>query len=148
GAFLLAFVLVPVGWLAQWLPGYPAEERVFVALTTNVLLLRLIAYARDRRQGVTPARSLGEYLAAMLFFPTLLAGPIETVEEIADHRAAADRARALPGAFTSQLRTSALSLARLVLGAAKVFVALLVLGALNAQVYESGGAAVSRLRLW
>ncbi len=147
GGFLLAFVLVPVAWLAEWLPGTAADDRLAVALVTNVLLLRLIAYARDRRQGQGPAR-LRDLLAGAFFFPTVLAGPIETVAEVAAHRADADAALDAPGAFGAQLRTSVRALGRLLLGTLKVAAALLVLGALTAQVFGSGGMAVTRLRLW
>lgn len=62
------------------LPGERIPERLVLALASGMLVLRLVAYARERSRVGAPA-TLGESLASILFVPTMLLGPFETPGE-------------------------------------------------------------------
>ncbi len=51
--------------------------REFVAFASNMMLLRVWGYAWDRRHARAARPTLERYLAAMLFFPTFVNGPVQ-----------------------------------------------------------------------
>ena len=72
-----ALVALTVRFPAMHRAGEPWAAPILVAGASNVALLRLVAYAVDRRRGL-PRLRLRTFLAALLFFPTLPAGPIQS----------------------------------------------------------------------
>jgi alginate O-acetyltransferase complex protein AlgI len=60
----------PVYWAGAFLP-----------LGISFFTFEFIHYAIDRYRGVTPAGKFGEYLAFILFFPTMVAGPIKRYQD-------------------------------------------------------------------
>jgi alginate O-acetyltransferase complex protein AlgI len=56
----------PVFWAGAFLP-----------LGISFFTFEFIHYAADRYRGATPAGTFGEYMAFILFFPTMVAGPIK-----------------------------------------------------------------------
>jgi alginate O-acetyltransferase complex protein AlgI len=66
--------------------GSPAHNPVFWAgaflpLGISFFTFEFIHYAVDRYRGATPAGKFGEYLAFILFFPTMVAGPIKRYQD-------------------------------------------------------------------
>jgi alginate O-acetyltransferase complex protein AlgI len=53
----------------------------FLPLGISFFTFEFYHYAWDRRAGKTEAGTLGEYLAFILFFPTLVAGPIKRYQD-------------------------------------------------------------------
>ena len=53
----------------------------FLPLGISFFTFEFIHYATDRKQGKVAAGSLGEYLAFILFFPTMVAGPIKRYQQ-------------------------------------------------------------------
>src|SRR5262249_35554736 len=82
-ALVFAFLVGSVSSLRFLVPPDDLNTREFLGLATNVAILRFISYALDRapvpRAALTVERrlSLRDYLAAMLFFPTFIDGPIQ-----------------------------------------------------------------------
>ena len=60
----------PVHWAGAFLP-----------LGISFFTFEFYHYAWDRRAGKTEAGTLGEYLAFILFLPTLVAGPIKRYQD-------------------------------------------------------------------
>ncbi len=60
----------PIHWRGQFLP-----------LGISFFTFEFFHYAWDRRAAKTEAGSLGEYLAFILFFPTMVAGPIKRYQD-------------------------------------------------------------------
>src|SRR6266850_1436719 len=60
----------PVFWAGAFLP-----------LGISFFTFEFIHYAVDRYRGATPAGKFGEYLAFILFFPTMVAGPIKRYQD-------------------------------------------------------------------
>ena len=60
----------PVLWAGAFLP-----------LGISFFTFEFIHYAVDRYRGATPAGKFGEYLAFILFFPTMVAGPIKRYQD-------------------------------------------------------------------
>ena len=60
----------PIRWGGQFLP-----------LGISFFTFEFYHYAWDRRAGKSEAGSLGEYLAFILFFPTMVAGPIKRYQD-------------------------------------------------------------------
>jgi alginate O-acetyltransferase complex protein AlgI len=60
----------PVRWNGAFLP-----------LGISFFTFEFYHYAWDRKQGKTEAGTLGEYLAFILFFPTMVAGPIKRFQD-------------------------------------------------------------------
>jgi hypothetical protein len=143
-----AMIVVPVVWLPRWLPSEEVEPRQYFGFATNVALLRFAAYAWDRLRGGAPARPLREFLAAMFFFPTFVNGPIESAAEFAARRASGGVAPESFGDLGVHLLASARALGRVAWGALKIYTALLVLNALNDDIFASGGTIVGHPRLW
>ena len=147
-ALLGVVLLAPVYWLPGRLAGYEGAPREYFSFATNVALLRLAAYAWDRRRTGTLRRAPREFLVAMLFFPTFVNGPIETTEDLAARRPAGGVAPTSRAALRAHLRTSAGALGRLAWGVLKVHSAMLLLNKLDLDVFATGGTAVSHPRLW
>jgi len=53
----------------------------FLPLGISFFTFEFIHYAVDRYRGVTPAGKFGEYMAFILFFPTMVAGPIKRYQD-------------------------------------------------------------------
>ncbi len=53
----------------------------FLPLGISFFTFEFIHYAVDRYRGTTPAGSFGQYLAFILFFPTMVAGPIKRYQD-------------------------------------------------------------------
>ncbi len=60
----------PVRWAGAFLP-----------LGISFFTFEFIHYAVDRYRGKAPAGTLGQYLAFILFFPTMVAGPIKRYQD-------------------------------------------------------------------
>ncbi len=56
-------------------------SNAFLPLGISFFTFEFIHYAVDRYRGSTPAGSFGEYLAFILFFPTMVAGPIKRYQD-------------------------------------------------------------------
>lgn len=56
-------------------------QGAFLPLGISFFTFEFYHYAWDRRAGKTEAGSLGEYLAFILFFPTMVAGPIKRYQD-------------------------------------------------------------------
>jgi alginate O-acetyltransferase complex protein AlgI len=89
GGLLLIFVLVKVPALPtllwNWRPGLrkPDAAPVTVLLSWlgySYIAFRLIHTIRDRQAGRLPVVLLDEYVTYVIFFPTLIAGPIDRLE--------------------------------------------------------------------
>jgi len=144
---LVALVVVPVMWAPEWAPRYEAAPHEYVAAATGFALLRFWAHAWDRRHGA-PRRPLRQYLAAMFFFPTFLNGPIESTEDFVARRPGGALAPETPAELGRFVRTAAIGLARVAGGVLVAAVAMILLNKRTPDVFASGGAAVSRPRLW
>lgn len=136
---LAALIGVTVRAQPMHYPGEPWVAPVLLAVASNVALLRLVAYAVDRRRGA-PRLRLREFLAALLFFPTLPAGPIEAPGAFAASRAAGLVPPTPAGALGA--------LGRVAWGWIAFTLAPLFLALDNTDVFATGGMAVSRARLW
>ena len=101
----------------------------------SYIAFRLISTLRDRQTGRAPASNLQEYIAYVVFFPALTAGPIDRLERfLKDLRAA-------PAAPVDDLTAA---LPRLALGLLKKFVladllALIALSTANAVQIRTAG---------
>jgi D-alanyl-lipoteichoic acid acyltransferase DltB (MBOAT superfamily) len=146
--FLLGLlVVVPVMWAPGWTPRYEAAPHEYVAAATGFALLRFWAHAWDRRHGA-PRHPLRQYLAAMFFFPTFLNGPIESTEDFVARRTAGGVAPDTPADLLRHLRATAVGLARVAAGVLLAAVAMILLNQQTADVFASGGEAVTHPRLW
>jgi alginate O-acetyltransferase complex protein AlgI len=74
--------------------GYASEVAAFA---TNMMLLRCWGFAADRWTGRQRTSSLGTFLAAQLFFPTVTNGPIEVPRAMASGWGPVDAAAARAG---------------------------------------------------
>jgi D-alanyl-lipoteichoic acid acyltransferase DltB (MBOAT superfamily) len=74
-ALLVALVVAPVVWIDA-IGGLGLRARELVTFATNVAWLRCWAYLLDRRRG-TPRLAPRRFLLAIVFFPTVVNGPIE-----------------------------------------------------------------------
>jgi hypothetical protein len=141
-ALLAAFVVLTARVQAVHPPGEPWQAPVLVAVAGSVALLKLISYAADRRRGASrlPLRA---FLASMLFFPTLPAGPVEPPVVFAARRATGPTTPTPPTAAAGLL-----ALARLVLGWLQFTLAPAFLALGNSDVFATRGESVGHLRLW
>lgn len=84
-ALLLLFIfkywnfVVGLVWLQS--AQKPYWTHAFLPLGISFFTFEFIHYAVDRRQDKTEAGTLGEYLAFILFFPTMVAGPIKRYQQ-------------------------------------------------------------------
>jgi hypothetical protein len=139
GALLLGLILAATAWRPESEPGDDLGRAVYLALASNVALLRLAAYAADRWAGVAGV-SLRAFLGGLFFFPLVPGGPIEPLN--AAHRAP-------PGTVTPDgVGAAAVALLRLGWGLTKVIAALLLLNGIMTDVFVTRGSAVSHPRLW
>lgn len=145
---LLIFVVLkaePLTILAsQWLRTLSGQNpdlaRVgdIAWLGFSYIAFRLIHLLRDRQIGTLPALSLREAMTFTLFFPALIAGPIDRAERfVKDDRALAG----LTGLDAGRLTEGA---TRIFVGIAKKFIiadtlALIALNATNAEQITSSG---------
>jgi hypothetical protein len=136
---LLAGLVGAAVWLSATPPHEPWAVSVFLTLAANVALLKLIAYAVDRRRG-SPRQPLQEFLAGMGFFPTLAAGPVQTPAAFAAGRA---MDAGMPPAATVLG-----GLGRVALGWLEFTLPPLFLTLDNSDVFATGGEVFGRARLW
>ncbi len=123
---------------ASHVAGDPWAPIVLLAVASNVALLKLAAYAVDRRRGA-PRLRLREFLAAMLFFPTLPAGPVQAPADFVAGR----------GATVAPAPATVLTaLGRLAVGWGKFTLAPLFLALDNTDVFATRGDGFTRARLW
>jgi alginate O-acetyltransferase complex protein AlgI len=73
--FLTGLMFAPWGHNPVYWPG------AFLPLGISFFTFEFIHYAVDRYRGTTPAGSFGQYLAFILFFPTMVAGPIKRYQD-------------------------------------------------------------------
>jgi alginate O-acetyltransferase complex protein AlgI len=59
----------------------PYWTHAFLPLGISFFTFEFIHYAVDRKQNKTESGTLGEYLAFILFFPTMVAGPIKRYQQ-------------------------------------------------------------------
>ncbi len=68
--------------LIYWHAANPLHwQGAFLPLGISFFTFEFYHYAWDRRAGKTEAGTLGEYLAFILFFPTMVAGPIKRYQD-------------------------------------------------------------------
>jgi alginate O-acetyltransferase complex protein AlgI len=72
--FLTGLVLGPKNNVLFW-PG------AFLPLGISFFTFEFIHYAVDRYRGTAPAGKFGEYMSFILFFPTMVAGPIKRYQD-------------------------------------------------------------------
>jgi alginate O-acetyltransferase complex protein AlgI len=58
-----------------------AWSNAFLPLGISFFTFEFIHYAVDRYRGVAPAGKFGEYMSFILFFPTMVAGPIKRYQD-------------------------------------------------------------------
>jgi hypothetical protein len=138
-ALLAGFVAVTARAHAVHAPGESWQMPVLLAASSSIALLKLISYAVDRRRGASrlPLRA---FLASMLFFPTLPAGPVDRPVAFASRRGAGSSAPAPAGAASAA--------ARLVVGWLQFTLAPAFLALGNTDVFATRGDAFGRGRLW
>ena len=71
-------------FLVDLLPGASPDWRwsgAFLPLGISFFTFEFIHYARDRQLGRTPPGCFWEYMAFILFFPTMVAGPIKRYQD-------------------------------------------------------------------
>ncbi len=150
----------PIGWLVALAPfaailgpepmprpGAYGDERLFPAVAAALLLLRLALYGAERRAGA-PSTGLAQYLAAVLFFPTIAAPPIISPFAWVRLRGAGLVDVSSAAALRAHLRRSGVALGGLALGMAKLVLAPLLLGLVTPEVFVEGGLRLSHARLW
>jgi alginate O-acetyltransferase complex protein AlgI len=113
----------------------------FLPLGISFFTFEFIHYAVDRRRGKTESGSLGEYLAFILFFPTMVAGPIKRFQDfLPSLRAApADGAQDWSRGIT-----------RILTGLAKKFVVADLMTSMTANLNPAGVESAARwvLPIW
>jgi alginate O-acetyltransferase complex protein AlgI len=112
----------------------------FLPLGISFFTFEFIHYAVDRYRGKTSAGMAGEYLAFIMFFPTLVAGPIKRYEDFLPKLRAAD-------ATAIDLQTG---ITRILIGLAKKFAVADLLTALTNHLNAADIAIADRrvLPIW
>jgi D-alanyl-lipoteichoic acid acyltransferase DltB (MBOAT superfamily) len=142
-----ALVALPIDWLSRLPTERSVPLRPYLGLAAATSLWRGIAYVTERRRlRMRPA--LVDVLLGLLFFPTFVAGPIQSVWSLAHARARGTAAPATTGELARHLRRAAVGALVVAWGATKVLVAPLLLNLVTPDVLASSGDAVSRTRLW
>lgn len=136
GALVVAGVALPVAGI-PWLVAQGGHAHALTAFASNVALLRLWAYAADRRRGGLTALPLRRYLVSVFFFPTFVNGPIEV-------------ARSLPRAWPVPSRADLVAGLRRVFagGLLMVLVVLLFPPGWTSSLAHGPTASPGRLWLW
>ncbi len=145
---LIAFVVVWPVWMH---PGNFAmeamESQLLLAMGTNVVVLRLLAFLVDARRGGDTV-SLRGFLTSIAWFPAILTGPLETAAEFGDRRGIGGAVPETWSELGHRFGTIGIGLARLAWGVVKLALAALVFSALTVDAYNTGGAVVGTARLW
>jgi D-alanyl-lipoteichoic acid acyltransferase DltB (MBOAT superfamily) len=142
-----ALVGVPIAWLARLPTERSVPLRIYIGLAAAMSLVRGIAYVTERRR-LRERPALVDVLLGMLFFPTFVAGPIQSVWSLAHARAHGTAAPATTGELVRHCRRGAIGALVLAWGVLKVMAAPLVLNLVTPDVLASSGDAVGRARLW
>lgn len=150
----------PIGWLVMLAPlaaivaveplpraGMYGDERLFPALAAALLPLRLALYGAERRAGQPPS-TLAQYLAAVLFFPTLAAPPVTSPAEWVRARGRGLVDVPTRDALRAHLARTGAAAGRLLFGLAKLIGTPLLLGLVTPAVFADGGRQLSHARLW
>ena len=132
---LVVLVVAPVAAIGALGEG-PRHAREFIAFATNMVILRAVAYARERWRGELAREPLERVLLALFFFPTFVNGPIETPRRLLGE--------AIGGATAADVRAG---LGRVALGVAKIATVALALPPNWTQVLSNGPHA-SFVQLW
>jgi len=74
GNFLAGLLPAPLGGGWHW-------SGAFLPLGISFFTFEFIHYAIDRRRGTAGGETFWEYLAFILFFPTMVAGPIKRIQD-------------------------------------------------------------------
>jgi D-alanyl-lipoteichoic acid acyltransferase DltB (MBOAT superfamily) len=146
---LLATTLValPVAWLARLPTDRSVPLRLYVGFASVMAVLRGVAYVTERRRLRTRPE-LVDVLLGFLFFPTFVAGPIQSVWSLAHARAHGTLAVATGADVVRHLRGAAWGALCVACGLAKLLVAPMLLNLLTPDVIASSGDALGRARLW
>ncbi|MCW5892337.1 MAG: hypothetical protein KIT14_17585 [bacterium] len=141
----LIVVAAPLALPFEGVFGEAFDQRLFLALATQVVLLRLWAYAVE----VPPAgRALREYLLALFAFPTVQAGPVETPASFAARHTPGGHVPTTWAGLGQRLGAGAAGLGLVALGAAEMVAGPLLFGTRTGDVFATRGADVSRPMLW
>lgn len=143
-ALAVLFVFKYWNFAVSILPGDGQPFRwadAFLPLGISFFTFEFIHYAADRRQGKTEGGSLWEYLAFILFFPTMVAGPIKRYQDFLT-------ALRLPS--TDAARDFERGVTRILVGLAKKFAIADVMTAFTAHLNMADIAQAQRwaLPLW
>jgi hypothetical protein len=141
----LVVVVAPLLVLPGGVPGEAFDERLFPALATQVLVLRLWAYAVEVPPG---GRSLREYLVSVFAFPTVQAGPVQTPAAFAAERVPGGRVPTTWADLGARLGAGGLGVGLVALGCLEMVAGPLLFGARTGDVFTTHGADVSRATLW
>jgi D-alanyl-lipoteichoic acid acyltransferase DltB (MBOAT superfamily) len=142
-----ALVVGPVIWLARLSTERSVPLRIYVGLAAAMSLVRAVAYVTERRR-LRERPALVDVLLGLLFFPTFVAGPIQSVWSLAHARAHGTAAPATTADLVRHLRRAGVGALVLAWGVLKVIAAPLVLNLVTPDVLASSGDAVARARLW
>jgi D-alanyl-lipoteichoic acid acyltransferase DltB (MBOAT superfamily) len=113
-----------------------------VWLGFSYIAFRLIHTLRDRQTGVLPALSLREYITYIIFFPTIIAGPIDRAERFVQDL------RALPGVAGWDAARFYQGFSRIVMGLCKKFIIADSLAQGLSLTPASAAQATSTIGLW
>ena len=108
----------------------------------SYIAFRLIHTLRDRQTGLLPALSLREYATYILFFPAIIAGPIDRAERFVQDF------RALPGLNGLDAARYYQSFSRIVIGLLKKFIIADSLAQGLSLTPSSAAQATSTAGLW
>ncbi len=113
----------------------------FLPLGISFFTFEFIHYAVDRRRGKTEAGSLGEYMAFILFFPTMVAGPIKRFQDFLP---------SLREAPTDSAQDWSRGITRILTGLAKKFVVADLMTSMTANLNQAGVESAARwvLPMW
>ena len=116
-------------------------QGAFLPLGISFFTFEFYHYASDRRTGTAEKGSLGEYLAFIFFFPTMVAGPIKRFQDFLP------KLRAEPGDWQQDWERG---LTRILTGLAKKFAIADLMTAWTSHLNRHDIAAASRhvLPLW
>jgi len=119
----------------------PYWTHAFLPLGISFFTFEFIHYATDRHKGKTEAGSFAEYFAFILFFPTMVAGPIKRYQQFLP------KLRAEPAAWAEDWQRG---LTRILAGLAKKFAIADLLTAYTNHLNQSDIASATRavLPLW
>jgi alginate O-acetyltransferase complex protein AlgI len=143
-ALLVLAVFKYWNFVVGLIPGSTPQWRwdgQFLPLGISFFTFEFIHYAIDRRRGRTESGNFGEYLAFILFFPTMVAGPIKRFQDF------------LPGLRADPqdgAKDWSRGITRILTGLAKKFVVADLMTSMTANLNPAGVSGASRwvLPIW